>query len=139
MAQRNPSFKLLVRIWNKKLEESGFEDHEIEIGGERALKQRASNAYRQASELERESRLAYYSLLGHMANNTEFPCRLEQLVMCMYSDGSSIKEIVEELIKQGLTDKRNRWRIRAIIRRWEVRWGLRSWSLKQMRLTKFTG
>lgn len=134
MFWRTRQFKVLSQEWNKKLEQSGFEDAELEVKGDRVLKQRASNCYRQADKLERESRLEYYTFLGYLAHNTKFNNELEKLVMVMYSEGKPYKEILEELNKRGII--RHRTTIEFIIRRWQHKWGIKSWSLKQMNLKK---
>lgn len=134
MAQfwRRTEFQVLLKTWNKKLEESGFDDHEVELKEDRALKQRASNCYRQATEEERESKLEYYSFLGQLVNETNFPSELERLVLTKFSEGFLIKEIAQELSRNGI--KKDRRIIRFIIRRWEKKWGIRAWSIRQMGL-----
>lgn len=129
---RTKSFKVLSKTWNQKLEESGFLDAEIELKGDRALRQKATNCYRNASELERETRLRYYALLGYLAHNTSFPNDLERIVMLRHSEGVTIKEILEELMLYGII--RDRKTIRYIIRRWQAKWGIRAWSPRQMNL-----
>lgn len=127
-------FKDLYTEWNQKLKESGFEDSEVESRGERLLKQRSSNSYRQADELERQTRLDYFLLLGYLAYNTDFDNDFDKLVMLRHSEGKTIKEIVDEINTQGIS--RDRKTIRFIIRRWQMRWGIRDWKLKQMNLKK---
>jgi hypothetical protein len=134
---RKKEFKKLSKIWNKKLAEVGFEDAEIELKEDRALKQRASNSYRQASQLERESRLEYYSLLGSLTNNTKFQDFIDKTVMMGHSEGKTIKEIVNDLEHWGIS--RDRKTVRYIIRRWQMRWGIKHWNLKQMNLKKVIG
>lgn len=129
---RTSKFRCLNKEWNKKLKDSEFEDAEIDLKGDRSLKQRSSNCYRQATQLERESRLDYYLLVGSLANDTEFETELEKLVMIRHAEGATIKEIVEEIKRQGMP--RERRNIRHIIRRWQAKWGIRSWTLKQMNL-----
>lgn len=129
---RTAKFRVLNREWNKKLEEVKFKDAEIDLKGDRSLKQRASNAYRQATLLERESRLDYYLLLGNLTSSTQFDNKLEELVMVRHAEGATIKEIVEEITKRGMP--RERRNIRHIIRRWQAKWGIRTWTLKQMNL-----
>lgn len=131
---RTKDFKSLIRTWNKKLDESGFTDAEVELRDDRVLKQRATNSYRQASQLERESRLEYFVLLGQLAHNTSFNNELERFVMLKHAEGASIKEIVDEINQKGIG--RDRKTIRYIIRRWQMKWGIKHWSLKQMNLKK---
>lgn len=134
---RTRKFKTLYKEWNKKLELSGFTDAEIDLKDDRTLKQRATNCYRQASELERESRLEYYSFLGYLAHNTKFPNELEKYIMARHSEGATIKEIVNEVNSMG--GPKHRCTVRYIIRRWQVKWGIKSWSLRQLHLKKCIG
>lgn len=131
---RTKNFKFLSKTWSQKLEQSGFVDCEIDLKEGRVLRQRATNVYRQASESERESRLEYYSFLGYLAHNTLFPNDLEKLVMIRHSEGATIKEIVIEINKLGIF--RDRKTIRFIIRRWQTKWGVKNWSLREMNLKK---
>jgi hypothetical protein len=126
---RKKSFRVLSQEWNKKLECSGFTDVEVELKGDRALKQRATNCYRQANSLERETRLEYYLFLGHLAHNTIFPNDLEKLVMIRYSEGKTYGEIAIEV-------KRHRHSIEFIVKRWQTKWGVKRWSLQARGLKK---
>lgn len=112
----------------------GFEDAEVDLKGDRALKQKASNSYRQAAELERESRLDYYCIVSNLAQNTKFHNILDEIVMVKHSDGATIKEIVDILKLKGIS--RDRKTIRYIIRRWQMNWGIKIWSPRQMNLKK---
>ena len=133
---RTKQFRVILKTWNQKLEKSGFSDAEIELKGDRSLKQKATNAYRQAPNLERESRLEYYCFVGHLAQNAVFPNELEKIIMLKHSEGATIKEIVNELKKAGAS--RDRRTIRFIIRRYQAKWGIRHWTPKQMDLKKTT-
>jgi len=125
---RTKEFRILSKDWN----DLDIEDIEVEIKGEKQLKQRATNSYRQATPLERETRLEYYCLLSSLALNTIFPNELEKLVMNLHADGLSMREIIDEIKKQGFI--RERQTIRYIIRRWQMNWGIKSWTPKQMNL-----
>ena len=131
---RTKVFKVLSKEWNDRLKITGFIDAEIELKNDRALKQRATNSYRQATELERESRLEYYCFLGYLTNNTLFPTELEKHIMVRHADGATIKEIVQEISSRGIS--RDRKTVRRIIRRWQTKWGIINWSLKEMHLKK---
>lgn len=131
---KTKKFKALAKHWNKVLTDVGFEDAEIELKEDRALKQRASNSYRQASQVERESRLQYYILLGRLVNTTIFSSEIEKKVMASYADGISIKEITEDLTSQQVAIHRRT--VGYIIRRWQAKWGIKNWNLKQLNLKK---
>lgn len=131
---RTRKFKALSHEWDLRLETSGFIDAEVSLKQDRVLKQRADNCYRQASEIERESRLEYYLFLGHLAHNTVFPNELEKYIMVRYSEGAGIKDIVHEIKARGIS--RHRETVCHIIRRWQTNWGIKTWSLKQRHLKK---
>lgn len=131
---RTKRFKSLYQEWNVKLKASGFEDAEIDLKDDRALKQRSTNAYKQASQIERDAHLEYYIFLGHLAHDTIFPNEVEKYVMLRYSEGAEIKEIVKETQKMGGPKYRDT--ITYIVRRWETNWGIKNWSLKQRHLKR---
>jgi site-specific recombinase XerC len=120
---RTKAFKVLSVQWNRKLDDSGFKDAETDLKGERGLKQRATNSYRQATQLERETRLEYYCFLGHLAQNTVFKNALERLIMVMHSEGATCREIADEI-------GRHRHYVEFIIKRWQTTWGIKTWSLQ---------
>jgi hypothetical protein len=129
---RTKSFKNLLKTWNKKLEQTGFVDAEVELKEDRSLKQRATNSYRQATELERDSRLEYFRIIGNLANNTKFPNDVEKLIMLRHSEGETINSILKEV--KSNNGPRNRKTVRFTIRRWQMKWGIKYWTLKQMNL-----
>lgn len=131
---KRKEFKIILKLWNSKLEQSGFIDHEIELKGDRALKQHATNAYRQAQSLERETRLDYYRLVGNKASNSRYRCKVEKFIMLRHADGLTLKEIEQELLRLGF--KRCTKTIGFIIKRYQVKWGIRSWTPRQMNLKK---
>lgn len=126
---RKKSFRVLSQTWNKRLESSGFTDVEVELKGDRALKQRATNCYRQAHPLERETRLEYFLFLGHLAHNTVFPNDLERLIMVRHSEGKTYGEIGREI-------GRHRHSVEFIVKRWQTKWGVKRWSLQARGLKK---
>lgn len=116
-------FKSLERQWYDDLEKAGFKDAEETVNGNSFLKQRASNGYRNAREVERETKFAYYSLLQSFCNEEAFQDRVERLVLERRSEGAKIKEICEELKKLGERCYRNT--IAKIIRKYEIKWGIK--------------
>lgn len=131
---RKKTFKVLLTTWNKELEKSGFEDAEIELKGDRALRQSASSRFKRWPEWERESRLEYYCFVGHLVHNAIFPNELEKFIMFKHSEGATIREIVDEAENNGMSVFRKT--VMHIIRRWQMKWGIRSWSLHQRNLKK---
>lgn len=119
-------FLALQREWNEKLLASGFVDAEKLIDGDFVLKQFAKNSYRQCHSIAREAKLRYYELLSSFNEEYEFNDPIEKLIMARRSQGISIKEISEEL--RDLNARCHRQTIRTIIRKYEIKWGLRKKS-----------
>jgi hypothetical protein len=118
------------RYWNRKLSEAGFRDAEEVIGGEHVLKQTAEHPYRGTDDLTRQTKAAYYRLLAQQSHDTEFANEAHKLILTMYAEGSKIRDICAALEAQGMC--RCRGSIRFIIRKYEMQWGLRQYSLKQL-------
>jgi hypothetical protein len=121
--------KDLQKKWDRILAETGFEDIEKEIGGERVLKQSADYAFRRAEHTAtyREAKLDYFCLISAKLHTTQFDDSSDRLIMERTAEGRSIQEISAELKDLGWR-KHNRDTIRYIRRRYEARWGIRSWK-----------
>lgn len=151
---RSSEFKKLQSEWEEKLRQSGFEDAEKEVGGDRVLKQRADYAYRSSTTATIEAKEEYFQLLSSWVRiETQFdgesffqlplplpgvdPLELkrnissDRLIMEMTAAGKNIQEISREL-KRRRMEKHNRDTIRYIRRRYEDRWGIRRWTREQM-------
>lgn len=127
------SFKELEALWNERLVESGFKDVEkMKRNGERVLRQRSTNVYRQASQSVRMSREKYFQLIAENFYQTEFNREIDKTVMGLFAEGVSIKNIVLELKGQNISIHRQT--IRFIIRRFEHIWGIKYWSAKERNL-----
>ena len=120
---QTPSFKALQKQWECKLKESGFEDAEKTIKEERRLKQRASNSYRGACLLIREAKRRYFELLGVWYHKEKWSDSVEAFVLERRSQGTRIKQISEELRAKG--ERCHRETIRGIIRKYEIKWGIK--------------
>lgn len=116
-------FKELERLWYERLESIGFKDAEKTINGNSVLKQRASNSYRAAHQIEREAKLAYYNLLAGYYQQATIQDPVERLVIERRSEGFKIKQISEEL--RRLEERCHRETIRNIIRKYEIKWGIK--------------
>lgn len=128
------SFKKLEKAWNRKLRNEGFEDAERIIdsvhGHQRRMTQRASNAYRQASEIERNNKSDYYRLLGLYTHDEEFTDQVDLLVMFWRSQAYKISRICEEL--ELLGHRCHRQTVRFIIRKYEHKWAIKRWTPSQL-------
>lgn len=131
---RSKEFEALQKEWDERLKETGFEDIEKNIGGERVLKQSSDYAYRRKehTQVYRENKLSYFMLLAEfLAKERNFDDESDRLIMMRTSDGWTIQEISQELKSLG-KNKFNRDTIRYIRRRYENRWGIRAWKPEQM-------
>lgn len=117
-------FKELQREWDLKLAEAGFKDAETSTKGNRVLRQKASNCYRQACQVIREAKQRYYDMLGEgYHKETAWVDEVEGFVMEQRAHGVKIKRICEELKDMG--ERCHRETVRGIIRKYEVKWKIR--------------
>lgn len=124
--------KRLEDKWNKILDDSGFVDIEETKGKDRVLKQIANHAYWRSGKLAVKSKFEYYNSISQKVQIEKFDCGIDKLILVMASQGMSHASIVRILSSIG--KRRYRATIRFIIRRYEMKWGLKSWTLKQMNL-----
>lgn len=127
---KTSSFKLLQLSWYQRLEKEGFQDAEKMVNDELVLKQNAEYVYRKVDSLGVASKEAYYFLLGKCVHNSEFESEADRLIMVMFAQGSALKLIGQALKKQGMP--RCRLTIRVTIRKYEMIWGLREYTRKQL-------
>ncbi len=124
-------FKALQKEWYQRLEDEGFQDAEVLVDGELVLQQRAAHVYRNASKkIERESKEAYFRLLGQLVHKEKFDRKIDKKVLMAYAAGDRITVIVRELKRAGTP--RNRTAVRFIIRKYKMRWGLEDYTNKQL-------
>jgi len=124
------NFKELQKEWEDKLQTSGFVDAEKTIGGERVLVQNSSNAYRQAPEVVRESKIDYYMVLNFRLSKSRFRDEIDKIVMNLHAAGLKIKEICEKL--EAIGKGRHRQTVMFIIRKYEHKWKIKKWSKTQL-------
>lgn len=127
---RSKTFRDLQKVWYERLSEDGFKDHEKLVGDEMALRQTAYKAYRGAEELEIETKSMYYSLLSERIISASFSSDVDRLILTWYAEGEKIKIICEELEKLG--ERRCRGTVRFTIRKYEMAWGMKEYTLKQL-------
>lgn len=124
----------MKRIWEKKLLDSGFEDIEKEINGERVLRDgSAPSAYRSEKEQTREAKLAFYRMVSRKVSITSFPNNLEEQIMSAYAEGVTQADIKRQL--EGLGIKMHRETLYEIIYQYLGKWSLKpyykKWSPKR--------
>lgn len=120
----------MQRAWYAKLAEEGFEDAEELIGTEPMLKQAAAHPYRSLDQLGIHSKETYYRLLGQKIQEGTFRNDVDRLILTSFAMGTKIQRIVEILQREGKTRCRNT--ITFVIRRYEMMWGIRQYSPKQL-------
>lgn len=111
-------FKNLQKIWNKKLEESGFCD--AEANGK--LRQNSANCYRTKVCTVIANKQRYFELLGQRFHEENFMDPVDAYVIERRAQGTSFVKIREELRSQG--KKNGRETIRKIIRFYERKWNI---------------
>ncbi len=130
-------FKAMQRAWYAKLEASGFEDCEELIAGELVLSQTAAHPYKELSGVQVEAKTSYYQVMGEISETFEFSNVIDRTIVTMFASGSKIKAICEMLEARGLPSFRQRRRrcrgtVRYTIRKYEMLWGLKEYSPKQL-------
>jgi len=125
MRKKTAEFKKLLRAWNEKLRESGFNDCERDLkSGRRILWQNASNSYRQEEQLRRENKQRYFELIGQKFHEEQFSNAIAETIMALRAEGKSISEIAESLRAWRLKPN-YRQTVRWIIRYYEHKWNIR--------------
>ncbi len=146
----DPNFQALQKAWYQRLKSEGFRDAEELRGGEFELKEWASHPYmnerkkvkwREVGDKEkaaeqvkngiREKEL-YFNLVSHCALNEQFPNQVDQLILNMYAEGARICEICEAISRLGTTRCRNT--VTFTIRKYEMKWGMRAYTQKQLNI-----
>lgn len=129
----------LQKKWYKILADSGFEDIEEFRGGELVLKQSCVKNLWQKDSFDFEMNQDYFMHLSHIVNdeNTVFRNFIDRIILQMYVEGDKIKDIVHKLSKTGIPFlrrkfRRNRASVRFIIRRYEVKWNIRTYSPREL-------
>lgn len=132
MFWKKTEFKEQQAAWYAVLKKSGFKD--IEVGDQ--LKQRATNAYKQATRVERHAKQEYFLLLSQYFREKapEFDDSIDFFVMHRFALGRSNREICDAL--EALGHPRHRKTVMFIRRKYENRWGIRKWSPEQLRSRK---
>lgn len=121
----------LQAFWEKKLEQSGLIDIEKPIGKERYLRQNSFSLFCE-NDLRLRAKAKYFDLLCEKVAHYKFNNPIEEFIICKTADGFKIAEIVRLLEEIGQT--KHRHTVRFIIRRYEHKWGIRKWTMKQRNL-----
>jgi hypothetical protein len=124
------AFKELQKEWYAKLKDAGFDDAEKNTGENEVIKQYAVNAYSNQSDIRISAKQDYFSILRQNVESQAFDRAMDKIIMCMIADGKRIRDIQDAL--QMIGEYRCRNAITLIIRRYEMRWGIKTYTDKQM-------
>lgn len=127
---KRPEFKALQEAWYQRLDATGFQDAEELIGFECVLRQTAHHAYRGTDDLMRDTKADYYHLVSQKVQETDFGSAVDRLILTRHAEGKKHVHICAELALLGL--RRNRKTVRFRIRIYEMQWGLKTYTARQL-------
>lgn len=127
---KNQTFKELQDEWYQRLKDDGFDDAEESVGEEMRLKQNAEHAFAWVDEVEFVATEAYFNFVSQMVQVTPFRNDVDRIILESHAAGKKIKHICAELASIG--KKRHRASIRYRIRVYEMKWGIRKYTRKQL-------
>ncbi len=123
-------FKALQKAWYQRLEAAGFEDVEELVNGEMLLKQSAQHVVRNLDEIGLDAKVSYFRALAQNVHEAEFRNEVDKTILTRFADGENITKICEVLSMEGRS--RCRHTVRYTIRKYEMNWGIRSYTPKQL-------
>jgi hypothetical protein len=122
----------LIAEWERRLKDAGFNDIEqTDKSGERVLKQNAANGfnrYGQQEVVNRQAVTTYYELMSEAIHQHWFESDSDEVLITRVAAGEKLGAIADDI---GI----HRQTARHIVRRFENRYLIRKWNLKQMNLT----
>lgn len=121
-------FKALQGAWYQRLADEGFTDVEEMVGTEMRLKKTIATVC--VGEIVWRDREAYYNFVSQKAHDTVFTSDVDRLILTLHAEGKKIKHICEELVSIG--KQRTRHTVRFKIRIYEMQWGLRHYTPRQL-------
>lgn len=124
-------FKELEKEWDENLDRSGFCDIEKKMGTGRELKQFSQNVHRRSKSGLKQAREKYFERLSECFQTEIF---LDYKILSDFISGKKRSEIWRELILLGANVDYET--IRFIIRRYEYKWGIKNYTLRQMNLRR---
>lgn len=134
MGLSKEQFRALQEHWYEILEDSGFKDIEKITNGELVLRRSSSTIYStyKSDNFNKAMKEEYFRIMSQISQDieTKFKNEVHKYILFRYCEGSRIKEIVIELKARGTP--RTRDSVRYIIRRYENRWGVKSYGPKEL-------
>jgi hypothetical protein len=134
----HPGFKILLKEWNRRLAETGFQDIETEFLSEPVLKQSGTEKrYKRMDPVRREAKHQFFKILEEKVKRTRLKCQMvftfvsgpkgqffeseqELNILSLYSQGVSQAQIKRRLSIEG-----HRCQIYYPIYKWLKLWGLK--------------
>lgn len=134
-----PEFIAMQRDWYARLKDLGFEDVE-EAGYDERIRHDMPLLAQGPIAADRRR---YCELLAERLETATFANPTDELIMQMRAEGARIKEIVEKIVEAGsgpvyvrraehFGETYVRRAVRYRIRVYEMKWGLRSYTAKQL-------
>ncbi len=124
-----PDFLALQQAWYARLANTGFVDVEISQPYDCRHRHRHDRP-RHVLILLAEQRRIYHRELASRLETALFAKPADQIIMQMRSEGARINEICAKLDALGMPKHRHRVRFR--IRIYEMKWGLRTYTPRQI-------
>lgn len=121
-----PDFVAMQSEWYSHLAASGFEDAERMVGTEPMLRQFSGELTGDRHDERRD----YFTVLSQCVHVYSFAREVDRIIMAMRAEGAKITHICEELRRRG--EHRDRRAVRFRIRVYEMEWGLRKYTPKQL-------
>lgn len=130
-------FKLLQKEWYAKLKDAGFADIEIMIDGEMQILNRTYSLLRRGKDFNltkeyTDEHFSYFNSIAEKATDQDiwFRSDIDRYIMQRHSEGAKIKDICLEL--KTFSKGKDRYSVRIIIRRYEMLWGIKSYTPRQL-------
>lgn len=122
----------LQKVWYEKLAEAGYEDIEHFVADRLVLKKSVMYPFKHTDFERMTIQQEYFRLLGIKVNDEEtyFKSEVDRYILTRHAEGTKSKTIELEL--KGRGTPRHRHSIRFIIRRYEFRWGIKSYSEREL-------
>jgi DNA-binding transcriptional regulator YhcF (GntR family) len=120
MASKKTEYEQLRDIWYKKLEDSGFVDIEKD---EKSFKKHILHAQSKDKNHDtatyRNSKIEYYNMATSFLNDYKFKSHLEKAIWDYHSNGISIEDITDILLRVKLikTNRTSVWQIISSLRK----------------------
>jgi hypothetical protein len=133
-------FKALQKAWYERLEVEGFQDSEALIGDDMLLRDYETHPPPNEADT---NRVDYFTAVREMIERTTFDREADRIILTMHAEGATARAIIEKLrlmpprspprFRSPYSHCRHcRNTIRSTIRRYEMRWGLRTYTAKEL-------